>query len=314
MRRVSDIDLRLLRVFVVVVESEGFAAAESVLNVSTSTISLHIGNLESRVGIRLCERGRRGFSLTERGKVVYEETKRLLKTIDDFSGTISSAKSLLAGRLAIGVVDSLITHADFPLPGAIREFNKVKNEVEFDIIVGSSPTLERDVITGKIHAAIGPFMQCGGGLDAQPLFYEPHDLYCGEGHPLFGATKAQIKKTDFADFATVQRPYHRGFDVRKFNAVQSGGNVNNMEGLLTMILSGGYLGFLPRHFANPWEQKGKLFAIDRVKLTYISEHAVITKKSASNTAVLSAFLKALKKVVTLNRRDDEAAPELTRAK
>lgn len=306
MNRVSDIDLRLLRVFVVVVESEGFAAAESVLNVSTSTISLHIGNLESRVGIRLCERGRRGFSLTERGKVVYEESKRLLKTIDDFSSTIASTKSLLAGRLAIGVVDTLTTHADYPLPQAIRAFNQVKNEVEFDLIVGSAPSLERDVISGKIHAAIGTFTQSTGSLEVHPLFYEPHDLYCGLGHPLFGASKATIKKTDFSQYSTVQRPYQRGFDVTRFGTMHVGGSVNNMEGMLTMLLSGGYIGFLPRHFANPWVEKGKLCALDRGTMTFMSEHAVITRKSSRETVVLDTFIKTLKEVVMLQRRDESA--------
>ena len=306
MNRVSDIDLRLLRVFVVVVECEGFAAAESVLNVSTSTISLHIGNLENRVGIRLCERGRRGFSLTERGKVVYEESKRLLKTIDDFSSTIASTKSLLAGRLAIGVVDTLTTHADYPLPHAIREFNTVKNEVEFDLITGSAPSLERDVISGKIHAAIGTFNQSAGSLDVHPLFYEPHDLYCGLGHPLFGASKSEIKAADFSQYMTVQRPYQRGFDVTRFGALRQGGSVNNMEGMLTMVLSGGYVGFLPRHFANPWVERGKLFAIDRGTMSFMSEHAVITKKNSHETIVLDTFVKALKKVVMLHRRDESA--------
>ena len=306
MNRVSDIDLRLLRVFVVVVESEGFAAAESVLNVSTSTISLHIGNLESRVGIRLCERGRRGFSLTERGRVVYEESKRLLKTIDDFSSTIASTKSLLAGRLSIGVVDTLTTHADYPLPQAIREFNKVKNEVEFDLIVGSAPSLERDVISGKIHAAIGTFTQATGTLEVHPLFYEPHDLYCGLGHPLFGATKAEIKAADFSQYSTVQRPYQRGFDVSRFGAMHQGGSVNNMEGMLTMVLSGGYVGFLPRHFARPWVEKGKLYALDPGTMTFMSEHSVITKTSSRETVVLDAFMKALKNVVMLQRREESA--------
>ncbi|MCW3783619.1 LysR family transcriptional regulator [Defluviimonas salinarum] len=304
MNRVSDIDLRLLRVFVVVVESEGFAAAESVLNVSTSTISLHIGNLESRLGIRLCERGRRGFSLTERGKVVFEETKRLLKTIDDFSGIVASTKSLLAGRLVVGMVDALTAHADFPLAEAIREFNKVKNEVEFDLIVGTRQSLERDVLSGQIHAALGPFKRDSDALNVTPLFYEPHDLYCGEGHPLFGATINDVKNVDFTQYATIQRPYHRGFSVEHFDAVREGGAVNSMEGMLTMLLSGGYLGFLPRHFAKPWEQQGKLYAVDRVSMTYVSEHAVITKKGARESIALNPFVAALKKVATLRRRED----------
>lgn len=303
MNRVSDIDLRLLRVFVVVVESEGFTAAESVLNVSTSTISLHIGNLESRLGIRLCERGRRGFSLTERGRVVYNETKRLLKTIDDFSGIVASTKSLLAGRLVIGMVDALTAHADFPLAEAIREFNEVKNEVEFELVVGTRQSLERDVLSGQIHAALGPFSQNVGSLEVTPLFYEAHDLYCGEGHPLFGAPTSKIGKTDLSQYSTVQRPYHRGFSLENFDAIGEGGTVNSMEGMLTMVLSGGYLGFLPRHFARPWIEQGKLHAVDRVNLTYVSEHAVITKKGGRGSIALTAFISALKKVATLRRRE-----------
>lgn len=73
-----------------------------------------------------------------------------------------------------------------------------------------------------------------------------------------------------------------------------------------MVLSGGYIGFLPRHFANPWVENGKLFAIDRVTMTYMSEHSLITKKTARESVVLDSFVKALKQVVMLNRREEGA--------
>ncbi len=39
MKRVSDADLRLLRIFSIVAESKGFTAAQAALNLSASSIS-----------------------------------------------------------------------------------------------------------------------------------------------------------------------------------------------------------------------------------------------------------------------------------
>ncbi|MDN3683724.1 LysR family transcriptional regulator [Vibrio sinaloensis] len=62
-----------------------FSAAETELNISRSTISIHISNLESRLNLILCRRGRSGFALTEEGVVVYEATVKLLGELEDFS-------------------------------------------------------------------------------------------------------------------------------------------------------------------------------------------------------------------------------------
>ncbi len=61
--RFAPTDLRLLRVFQAGVRNEGFASAQDELGISPGTISNHIAQLEGRFGIRLCERGRKGFSL-----------------------------------------------------------------------------------------------------------------------------------------------------------------------------------------------------------------------------------------------------------
>jgi DNA-binding transcriptional LysR family regulator len=65
--RLDTVDLRLLRVFATVVEARGFTAAQTILNVSGSTISNQISALETRLGVKLCRRGRAGFKLTEDG-------------------------------------------------------------------------------------------------------------------------------------------------------------------------------------------------------------------------------------------------------
>ena len=68
--QLSDMDLRLLQVFKAVVECGGMAAAELELNIGTSTVSRHVKDLETRLGLTLCRRGRAGFALTPEGQRV----------------------------------------------------------------------------------------------------------------------------------------------------------------------------------------------------------------------------------------------------
>ena len=76
--QVSDFDIRLLRIFKTIVECGSFSAAESTLGLSRSAISLHMGDLEKRLGMRLCQRGRAGFALTDdKGRKVYDSLSGL---------------------------------------------------------------------------------------------------------------------------------------------------------------------------------------------------------------------------------------------
>ena len=63
-------DLEKLRVFFAIVQANGIANARGVLNKDASTISRALTQLEERLQLRLCERGRQGFALTPEGRAV----------------------------------------------------------------------------------------------------------------------------------------------------------------------------------------------------------------------------------------------------
>ena len=86
--KVAGTDLRVLRVFDAVVRHGGFAAAQAELNINQSTISNHITALEERLGVKLCQRGRSGFRLTEKGEIVVEAIERLLLSLDDVNSRV----------------------------------------------------------------------------------------------------------------------------------------------------------------------------------------------------------------------------------
>ena len=94
--RVTDVDLRLLRIFQTVVDCGGLSAAEIDLGIGRSTISTHIAELEGRLGTRLCQRGRSGFALTNRGKKIYEASLGLMKSLDVFRNEVNENEDAMA--------------------------------------------------------------------------------------------------------------------------------------------------------------------------------------------------------------------------
>lgn len=116
--QMGDYEIKQLKVFKCIVECGGFAAAETQLNISRSTISNHIANLESRLNLILCKRGRGGFSLTEDGAVVYEKTNHLLDLLCEFTNTINNLAVSPSGRLRVSLSDTFSLDPRCRLPGS----------------------------------------------------------------------------------------------------------------------------------------------------------------------------------------------------
>ena len=101
---IADIDIKLLRVFCTIVECGGFSQAQSELNLSRSTISTHMANLETRLGFKLCSRGRAGFVLTARGGAVYEASRSMLFSIDAYHGQIGQLKERIVEKFRLALL------------------------------------------------------------------------------------------------------------------------------------------------------------------------------------------------------------------
>lgn len=290
MKRIMDMDLRLLRVFVAVVEAGGYSGAQTTLNIGSSTISLHMSDLEKRLGFRLCERGRSGFELTDRGRTAYEETKRILTQLDDFSGSMATLRKRLAGRLLLGMVDCLTTHPEFPLVRALRAFNELDHEVQVELVVSSRLELERMVSNGHLHAAVVPYVRKINGLEFRPVLREEHHLFVGRGHPFYDRTPGVFTTEEISRQQFVLRGYQEQFDLTHFSPATYTATVHSMEGMLVLLLTGAYIGFLPDHYAREWVEKGDLRLIEASDFSYSSRHMLITRRAAKMPSALTTFL------------------------
>src|SRR4051794_850365 len=95
----NDVDLRLLRIFCTIVECGGITAAEAALNMANSTLSTHLTTLEDHLQLKLCQRGRAGFSLTSEGRQVYEAALRMFQSLEEFRRSIPAAHAESRGEI-----------------------------------------------------------------------------------------------------------------------------------------------------------------------------------------------------------------------
>ena len=243
---IETADLRLFRLFMTVVEAGGFTAAQSELNLSLSTISTHFAELEGRLGVRLCRRGRSGFKLTEEGQAVYDELRRVFDTLDRFGARVRGLRDRLTGTLSIGLVDNTLTDANFPLERVITRFADAAPEVNLAIATRPPNELLRDVIGGELHLAIASFPRIVPGLSYIDLYTETNLFYCGAGHPLFDRPDDMVDLDEVRRHRLVARSYWGARDIKIFAISAPHATVSDMEGAARLILSGRLRALLPR--------------------------------------------------------------------
>lgn len=92
-----------MRTFASVVEAHSFVGAATALDMSKAAVSRYIGDLETRLGVRLLHRTTRRLSLTEEGEVFYARCRDLLAGIDEAEAEITSRSGEAIGSLRVTV-------------------------------------------------------------------------------------------------------------------------------------------------------------------------------------------------------------------
>lgn len=290
MARLDNVDLRLLRVLMAVVEGRGFAAAQAELNVGASTISNHMSALETRLGVKVCTRGRSGFRLTPDGEMIYAEAQRLFAAIDAFQFKVGTLKSSVRASLTIGIIDNTISDINAPLHDLIGAFEKQNPNMLLSIECRPPNQLLREVFEKRLDVAIGSFPKSSDNLKYQELYKERHQLYCGRNHPLFGLDDDLISQKMLADFSIVSRGYWGGRRNTRFPSDKTLAKVNNIEAEARLILSGSYLGYLPDHYASQWVVRGDLRAILPGQLCYDAPFEIAYASSSLERPIVARFI------------------------
>lgn len=287
--QIADVDLRLLRVFKAVADCGSMAAAELELNIAISTISRHVKDLEQRLGLVLCRRGRAGFALTPEGEQVYASARSLLAATDAFRTGVHELSQRVGGDLHLALFEKCASNPAAHVDAALQRFRALAPEVRLHLHVGTITMIERGVMDGRYHLGVIPQHRSSESLRYDDLFEEQMLLYAGPGHPWFepgsGRDWRALAAIDLAGL-----DYHSpNLEVAHTHQLRRAATASDQEGVAMLVMSGAFVGFLPDHYAAPFVREGRLKAVSPGVLNYRCRFLCIHRYEPPPTRAAEAF-------------------------
>ena len=171
------LDLTLLRTFLEVVDSGGFALAADALSLTPSAISGHIKRLEVLAGATLLDRTTRSFEVTPAGETLYAYARNIVDLEREARARLSGTR--LKGRLRIGSSEDF---AGAWLAEVLQAFHRGHPEASIELKVGVTADLLRQQARGKLDVVFGK--QCARVQDDGELLWEEDLVWAwGEDKP-----------------------------------------------------------------------------------------------------------------------------------
>lgn len=168
--------------FLKVAECGNLNSAARELGVNHSTVFRRINALESKLSVRLFERSRSGYTLTEAGEEIFKSVQQVEEQMYAIQRSLRGKDSTLSGNLKISTTDTI---GYYWLPPYIKRFKKQYPEILIDLDIQTRYTnltkREADIVIPAVN--IQPDYMVGRRL--APIYFR---LY---------ASKTYVKKYGF---------------------------------------------------------------------------------------------------------------------
>ncbi|WP_207888271.1 LysR family transcriptional regulator [Pseudomonas sp. 30_B] len=249
-----------LTMFVATADHGGFSRAAEQLGKTPSAITKGVAQLEAELGQRLFERTTRRMALTEAGHIYLEGARQALMQLQRASEEVEQLQTELRGSLRIAAPPSFApAFFNAVCCRFLREHPQVRLEVDLadefaDLVEGGYDLALRDgpidlpdviaqpLIENRLMLCATPAYLTGKGMDVTLDNYEQHDWLIFR-HPLLNR-----------NFWWVQRDGERIRIRQPMPRVAS----DNYDFLLSCLLDGQGLQFLPQWSAQPYLASGEL--------------------------------------------------------
>jgi DNA-binding transcriptional LysR family regulator len=166
-----ELNLDQLRTLVRIAELGSFAAAARSLHLAAPTISLHVAELESRLGAQLLLRQRHRVVPTGVGQTLIERARRLLADVDATLDDVARQVEGRAGRVRLGASTGALA---WLLPQALEAMGRDHPGVDVQVAVLTSQEALTRVQDGTLDIGLVALPQAAiKGLQIVPWRRDP---------------------------------------------------------------------------------------------------------------------------------------------
>ncbi|MFD4603996.1 LysR family transcriptional regulator [Streptomyces sp. NPDC058464] len=214
-----DLDLRKVRYFTAVAELLHFGRAAEQLHIAQPVLSRQIRALEKDLGAELFVRDSHGVTLTDAGRQLLEDARRLLAVAD---GTRRRVVQAARGRrrLVVGF------RAGVVVTEALRAFTAGHPDIEARARRVEWDDQEQLILDGTVDIAYVRLPVREEGLELRPLYSEPRVAMLPDRHRLAGKQEISLSDLDGETWLRYNDPRPGDLPLRtieeKFECVAAG--------------------------------------------------------------------------------------------
>ena len=146
-----ELNLDRLRTLLAVADLGSFAAAAKALHLAPPTVTLHVAQLEARLGARLLHRAPVGVTATSVGSLLIDKARRLLAEADDLLQVVQRQVEARGGRVRLGASTGALAHL---LPRALEALAARHPEIDVQVAVLTSEEALARLAAGSLDIGI----------------------------------------------------------------------------------------------------------------------------------------------------------------
>jgi DNA-binding transcriptional LysR family regulator len=293
-----QVESRPLRYFVAVAEELNFGRAAERLGIAAPALSRAIAQLEAQLGVRLFDRSTRHVELTDAGRVLLDQARPALDSLDA-AGRRAQRATGPRRRLVLTLKADLEGGLLEPILAAFRaEPEAVPVEVSFsDLTDGAGRLRDGRADVALIFTDFDP-----EGLDFEVLLEEPLFVALAATDPL-----AARESIGLADLAASHESTAAG---RLWWPASSGGrpSFDGLGEMVQLIELGELIAFLPESVAARYPRPGM---VTRPLLDQPPGRLVVAWPRSATSPATAAFVRAAVDVAAARPVDDAVMPALT---
>lgn len=184
--------LRQLTYFVAIADTLSFSKAAQECNVTQSTLSGGLQDLERLLGEQLFMRTSRDVSLTETGREMIPAARDLIIRAESFVQMARRNRPPLSSKLTLGVIPTI---APYMLPTLLPELQKSFPALDLSLREDLTGRLLEDMDRNNIDAVLMAFPYEADQLETMTLWEEPFFLVSA-GTQVTHTAKAQLSDLD----------------------------------------------------------------------------------------------------------------------
>ena len=200
-----------LRNFAAVVDAGVVRQAAKNLNLSQSSVTKSIQQLEDDLGVALLHRGAHGVAPTEAGKALLVRAKAIEAELRHARNDVETIQGAGIGEIRISASPSVAAGL---LPRTVIAFQRKHPRVSFHILEGVYPDVLPAIRTGELDLAIClvPGRPKDDSLSVTSLVKDRLVPAVRSDHPVLGRRKLQLADLTALDWIIYRRS-HTGLDV-----------------------------------------------------------------------------------------------------